>query len=264
MSESLRDIGVVVSDDAFPELDLALRRGRHVDRDDAEWYGFLVEYQAELEQFYRRFGFELTQRSDGFFYLLPVSERLGRRHLNPGEMLVGQALTLLYLDPVSLETGRVVGRDKVLGQLAGAMGSDALIRAFNPKRRRQDPRVAEQTVRVKVAEALRRLAQLGFVDLLEEEQLRLRPALLRFAEPVRGLAAPGERLEELAAAGELVLSPALTNVPDEPEREEGDDLQASEDSAALEDADFPEADQGLEALPLDAEPAIEERTEDEP
>jgi chromosome partition protein MukE len=229
MSEARGDIGTVVSDEVFPEVDLALRRGRHIDGDDTAQYTFLVEFQAELEQFYRRYGFELMHSSDGFFYLLPVSERLGRRHLSSGEMLVGQALTLLYLDPRSLEQGRIVGRDQVLAQLAGTLGIDALVRVFNPKRRRQDERVAEETVRNKVAEALRRLATLGFLDAVEEDRVRLRPALLRFAEPVRGLTAPDEALERLVKRGEVVLTEPGTEPAQEPE-DGGEEAAESDDS----------------------------------
>jgi chromosome partition protein MukE len=93
----------------------------------------------------------------------------------------------------------------VVGQLAQVMGSDALIRAFNPKRRRYDERVAQKTVRSRVGEAVRRLASLGFVELMETDQLRLRAALLRFAEPVRGLSEPAEALARLVAQGEVTL-----------------------------------------------------------
>jgi chromosome condensin MukBEF MukE localization factor len=68
-----------------------------------------------------------------------------------------------------------------------------------------DERAAEEQVRQKFSEALRRLASLGFVELLEEDGLRLRAALMRFAEPVRGQGSPAEALEELVARGELVL-----------------------------------------------------------
>jgi chromosome partition protein MukE len=63
-------------------------------------------------------------------------------------------------------------------------------------------------VRAQVGEALRRLADLGFVDILDETRLRLRPALLRFAEPVRGLADANAALERLVARGEVLLGEA--------------------------------------------------------
>ncbi|HVH44279.1 MAG TPA: chromosome partition protein MukE [Labilithrix sp.] len=195
----------VIRDDAFPELDMALRRGRHVDRDDVVWYALLVDAQDHLEPLYRRYGCELVHKSDGYFYLLPTDDRLGRRHLSPPEMLVGQAMALLYLDPAAVETGGVVTREHVLGHLAGVVGSDALVQMMNPKRRRHDERAAAETVRQAVAGALRRLAGLGFVEGIDDSRYRLRPSLLRFAEPLRGSGSPAARLAELARAGEIVV-----------------------------------------------------------
>lgn len=195
----------VILDECFPELDLALRRGRHVDRNDAEWYALLTDGQELLEPLYRRYGCELIQKSEGYFYLLPTNERLGRRQLSASEMMVGQALALLYLDPKAVEDGGLVTREQVLGHLAGVVGSEALVVALNPKRKRYDERVAAETVRSKVTDAIRRLGLLGFVEQLDEERLRLRPSLMRFAEPVRGSGSPEGELERLVAAGEIVL-----------------------------------------------------------
>ncbi len=195
----------VIVDDAFPDLDLALRRGRHVDRDDAAWFALLVDAQDYLEPLYRRYGCELVQKSDGYFYLLPTLDKLGRRHLSPAEMLVGQALALLYLEPVTVETGAIVSREQVLSHLAGIVGSDVLLGALNPKRKRYDERAAAETVRAKVEGALRRLATLGFVDALDETRYRMRSPLLRFAEPLRGAGSAAAHLESLVASGEIAL-----------------------------------------------------------
>ena len=54
-----------------------------------------------------------------------------------------------------------------------------------------------------IASALRALGKLGFIDLLGDDQLKLRPALMRFVEPVRGLNDPSAALERLMALGEL-------------------------------------------------------------
>ncbi len=208
-----QSLEAVIGDEHFPEMDLALRRGRHIGRDDGTVYDFLVDALDHLEPFYRRFGCELVQRSDGYFYLLPTGDRLGRRQLSAGEMLVGQTLALLYLDPSSLQRGGVVGRDLLLHRLSGLLGTEALVRTLNPRRKRIDERVAAETIRTQIGEALRRLEDLGFVDLVDEGNLRLRPALLRFAEPVRGLSEPTAALEKLVARGELLLA-------DAPERDE--------------------------------------------
>jgi len=224
-------LGDVVADELFPDVDLALRRGRHIDREDDLWYTFLVDAQALLEAFYRRFGCELTHPADGYFYLLPIGDKLGRRHLSVPEMLVGQALTLLYLDPATLQSGGVIKRADALSHLAAVMGGDALTRAFNPKRKRVDERVAQETVRGKFAEALRRLAALGFVDLLDSDALRLRPGLLRFAEPVRGRGSPAEALERLVARGELVLGDGALEIDEVDEVDEDAEEETSGEDA---------------------------------
>jgi chromosome partition protein MukE len=233
-------LGDAVLDEHFPAVDLALRRGRHIDRDDVAWFGFLSDAADVLEPFYRRFGADLVYRSDGFYYLLPTSEGLTTRHLSVAEMLVGQALTLLYLDPATVEQGGRVTREQVVAHLATVMGTDALVRALNPKRRRYDERVAQQTVRARIADALRRLATLGFVDAIGTEELKLRPALLRFAEPVRAAADSNEALTRLVASGELLLTP-LDSVP---EGAEADELDIESSPVAAED-EAPELDPDL-------------------
>jgi len=200
-----------LNDELYPKVDLALRRGRHIGRDDGAMYEYLVDAQPLLEAFYQRFGCELIQKSDGYFYLLPrpSNDALGRRQLSAGEMLVGQTLALLYLDPATLAHGGAVGREVVLQRLSALLGSDVLVRTLDPRRARKgkyDERIAAELVRTKVGEALRHLADLGFVDVLEDARLRLRPALMRFAEPVRGLGDRSAALEQLVRVGEVAIS----------------------------------------------------------
>ncbi len=209
----------VVLDDLFPDVDLALRRGRHVGREDGLMYGFLNDAHDHLEPFYRRFGAELVHKSDGYFYLLPSSGGLGRGHLSAGEMLVGQAMALLYLDPDSLLHGGVVSRELVLQRLESLVGQEDLVRVLHPRLRKVDERVAAETVRTRFGRALRALADLGFVDLVGDDGLRLRPALMRFAEPVRSAGDPAQALALLVARGELELAAAEDAAVEEPEED---------------------------------------------
>jgi chromosome partition protein MukE len=216
-----------INDEHYPEVDLALRRGRHIGRDDGTMYEYIVDAQALLEAFYRRFGCELIQQSDGYYYLLPSGDRLGRRQLSAGEMLVGQTLALLYLDPAMLQHGGIVGREALLQRLSALLGTDVLVRTLDPRRGRRgkyDERIGAEAVRTKVGEALRRLADLGFVDLLDDMRLRLRPALMRFAEPVRDLGDRSVALERLVRVGEVALD---------------DGVQASDEGASLEEDPAP-------------------------
>jgi chromosome partition protein MukE len=80
----------------------------------------------------------------------------------------------------------------------------------------------QRTVRQKVNEALRRLSQLGFVQLLEGDQLRLPPSLMRFAEPVKGLDAPSEALKQLLERGEVSLGPGAADADASPKADDHD------------------------------------------
>ena len=231
----------VVMDPSFPELDVALRRGRHIDRDDLAWYTLLTDAQDHLETFYRRYGGELVHKADGYFYLLPSGDMLSRRQLAPGDMLVGQALALLYLDPATIERGGRIAAEDVIAQLVVVLGSDGLIRAFNPKlKRRYDERIAQKNVRTQVGSAIRHLASLGFVDLAEDGGLKLRPPLLRFAEPVRGMSAPAEALAKLVALGEVALVTDAEPPPGAPDADadgEPGDAAEPDDAGEPDDAD---------------------------
>lgn len=207
----------VIQDSLFPEIDLALRSGRHVDRDDGERYSFVSDAQSLLESFYRRYGCELIHASDGFFYLLPVGDQMGRRQLTAGEMLVGQTLALLYLEPTTVQSGGVTQQSVVMARLASLVGERELIQALNPRRRKYDERVAQENVRMEIVKALRGLASLGFINLEEGEQLRLRLGLLRFAEAVRGLSEPADALSRLIAEGKAV---AQNSVDEDDDSEE--------------------------------------------
>jgi chromosome partition protein MukE len=207
-----------ILDDNFPDADLALRRGRHIGRDDGATYDFLNDALDRLEPFYRRFGCELVQRSEGYFYLLPSGDRFGRRTLSAGEMLVGQVLALMFLDPSTLQRGGIVARELLLQRLANLVATDVLVRTLNPHKRKFDERIAAEVVRTRVADGLRKLADLGFVDLLEDEvSLRLRPALMRFADPVRGLEDPAQALEKLVSRGEVVLGEGADDASEDEE-----------------------------------------------
>lgn len=242
MSSRFTSLEEVVRNLAFPPVDVALRRGRHIDRDDGDWYAFVTDAQDHLEQFYRRYGCELVTRSDGYFYLLPTGDQLSRRHLSAGEMLVGQTLALQYLDPATIQSGGVVTREQLLTRLAGLVGDRDLARALEPRRKRfDDERIVHEIIRRRVAEAVRRLATLGFIELLDEDHLRLRSPLLRFVDPVRGLQDIGAALERLIARGDVVdLSAA-----DEPAEVEHGALDAEPNGD--EDPDESDSDEDWEA-----------------
>ncbi len=195
----------VILDALFPEVDLALRAGRHIDVDEGGRYELLHDALALLEPFYQRYGWELVRSPAGYFFLLPLSEKLPRKHLTTGEMLVGQALALLYLDPVTLETAGSATRSQIVEILQHLVGEERLYLELHPRRRRLDERIAGESVRREIDKAIRSLANLGFCDLVDEERLKLRTPVLRFAEPVQAMEAPTEALARLVARGRAAL-----------------------------------------------------------
>lgn len=212
MSARFASLEDVIQDHAFPAVDVALRRGFHIDRDTGDWYAFVTDAQDHLELFYRRYGCELVRQSDGYFYLLPMGDQLSRRHLTGGEMLVGQTLALHYLDPSTLQSGGIVTREQLLARLASLVGERELAKVLEPRRRRfDDERIVHEIIRTRIAEGIRRLASLGFIELLGEERVRLRAPLLRFTEPVRGLTDAAVAMQRLVARGEIVLTAAADN-----------------------------------------------------
>ena len=210
-----RSLEAVVADGHFPKVDVSLRDGRHVGRDDGTVYEYLVDALDFLEPFYQRFGYDLVHRSEGYFYFLPSGDRGSRRHLSHGEMLVGQTLALMYLDPTTLQQGGVVQRERLLEVLGGLVAIEALALILTPRRKTFDERIAGEAVRAKVAEALRRLATLGFVDAVDDKLLRLRPALMRFADPVRGVGDQHAALARLIQSGEIADAGADPDVEEE-------------------------------------------------
>lgn len=203
MSEGFVHLEQVIQDELFPDIDLRLRRGCHIS--EGEDYQLLLEARALLEPFYRRYGCELVHIEAGYFYLLPQSDRLGRRQLSVAEMLTGQVLALLYLEPESAGSGGVVRRGEALQLLSNLLGEERVLQALNPRRKRRDERTEQEAARRELDQALRALAQLGFIDWRGEDELRLRPPLLRFADPVRGFADPRAALQRLLERGSAVL-----------------------------------------------------------
>ncbi|NJK31222.1 MAG: condensin subunit E [Deltaproteobacteria bacterium] len=226
MTTRYTSLAEVIGSPVFPDVDLALRRGRHIDRDDGDWYQFLTDAQDHLERFYRRYDCELVVQSDGYFFLLPTGKQFSMRRLSEGEMIVGQALALQYLDPSTLQSGGTVTHEQLLTRLANLIDDTELANALNPKKRHTNERVVQETIRTKIASAIQRLSKMGFVDKIEHDRLRLRAPLLRFAAPVRGLADPNAALERLIARGEMARPDAEADEDDEVDDEDDDEVES--------------------------------------
>jgi chromosome partition protein MukE len=198
-----QNIADVVMHPLFAGVDMSLRKGRHIAKDEFEAYEFLMDANHLLEPFYAKYSCQLVYQNDGYFYLLPSGDQLGNRHLSAGEMLIGQALTLLYFDPNSLSRGGIVTKEQVITRLVAIVGTEALVKIFHPRKKKINEKVMGDLIRSKLSDSLRRLAAIGFIESLEEERYKLKSSLMRFAEPVRTAGDQQVALESLISKGEV-------------------------------------------------------------
>jgi chromosome partition protein MukE len=197
-----RSIGDVIRDERFAEIDVALRKGRHVGVEDVEHFAFLEEARPLLDEFYGAYDWDLAADDAGFFYLLPRGE-LGGAELSANAMLVGQACLLLKLDPQTVRSHDRVTRSQLLELLGAVVGEEELARRLTGAKDRRETRRIE-LVHQKLGGALKELHRLGFVQVSRDEVV-LRSALVRFAEPVRGDGDWRSRLPDLVRRGYVVV-----------------------------------------------------------
>ena len=203
MSSNFHSIEDVIWSDLFPKIDIALRKGYHISSHEDDLYEFLLDAQDILEPFYRRLGAELIWKSDRYFYLLPRGDKLSRSTLSTGEMLVGQVLALLYLDPSTLEFRGEVSYDLVLQRLSGFFSGKKLLAILEGRQRKYNERTGEEEIRKSIRRALRSLRKMGFITRVEQGHYQLHSSLMRFVEPVRGAAEQEKALRNLIQKGEI-------------------------------------------------------------
>lgn len=202
----------VVLDRLFPDVDVRLREGVHLCRDDREQFAFVTEAYPFLEPLYSRYGYDLVRADAGYIYLKPHA-RVRQATLSRACMLVGHALATLFLDPAIFAAGVPVSRSRLLELLEQAVGQERLLRTLRLVKRARNTSIETQNLRRAVDGALRTLDQLGFVR-VRDEAITLRPPLFRFVEAVRGA------VDERIAMTDLLGSDGDPDV--EPEADEDD------------------------------------------
>ena len=86
-----------IANPIFPAVDSLLRSGRHISTDQLDNHAFLMDFQNELDGFYRRYNVELIRAPEGFFYLRPKARPLiARSVLSELEMLVGKCFAIVF------------------------------------------------------------------------------------------------------------------------------------------------------------------------
>ncbi len=202
-----RTLESVLSDPVFPAIDVNLRSGRHYSLDgDVAEYEFLQACEGILQEFYRRYGCRLVHGPESYYYLLSDGDLLGQRRLSIAEMLIGQTLALMRMDPAYLSRNGHIPDEKLLVMLENVLGTERLFALLAPRSRGKDRETDARRIREETEKALNGLQRLGFVRRLIEDETRWlapRPAVMRFADPVREGANLEESLRRLAARDEI-------------------------------------------------------------
>lgn len=196
----------VLQDPLFPDVDVGLRSGRHYSLDgDIREYEFLQTAHEYIEALYKRYGCRLLHGPESYYYLLSDGLLLGSRHMTVAEMLVGQTLALMRMDPAFLVRNGRIPEEKLIAMMEHLVGQERLLAFLAPRTRGRDRGTDARKVRDEVEKALHSLQRLGLVRRIVDGDERLvlpRPAIMRFAEAVRDASDPSEALKRLVARGE--------------------------------------------------------------
>lgn len=207
MYETLAD---VIVDSLFVKADLELRRGSHISAsNDIFLFNFLVAAQHLLEPFYDAYRVQLILGSEGYFYLLPdhnvVPPPLGSHKLSILEMLAGQTIALMRLDPKWLATNGRIPELSILELMEHILGQERLL-GYVGRKRGRDRENEAKNLREQFSGALRTLKGLGFIQREGKGSgavILPQTAIMRFADPVRGRDSFVEALERLIRDGEI-------------------------------------------------------------
>lgn len=172
----------------FAEIDMALRRGRHISRSEIGTYEFITQNFDEFESFYAAYGTRLIQHPDGFFFLLAKGSLMPTRILSRGVMHLGMFIAFKRRDP---DLTRSDGRMSISGliqDLETSVPAETLAQVYAPKQRvsLEGERIHSEVMRV-----LKVLAELDFIE-TNGDQLTANEAINRFAELAKHSNAPTE------------------------------------------------------------------------
>ncbi|MDP0202691.1 chromosome partition protein MukE [Glaesserella parasuis] len=200
-----------IANPIFPQLDSQLRAGRHISLEALDEHAFLMDYQSELEQFYRRYHVELIRAPEGFFYLRPkASTLIARSAMSEMEMLVGKVLCYLYLSPERLAQQGIFHYDEVYDELLNLADETKLLKAINPRSTGSD--LDKAKLAEKVGGALRRLGRLGMITRVGDQNSKkfvISESVFRFGADVRTGDDPREAQLRLIRDGEAINPTAI-------------------------------------------------------
>ncbi|MGL4456343.1 MAG: chromosome partition protein MukE [Plesiomonas sp.] len=194
----------------FPVLDSMLRSGRHIGLDDLDNHAFLMDFQSELDDFYRRYHVELIRAPEGFFYLRPRSTTLiARSVLSALDMLVGKVLCYLYLSPERLAQEGIFTVADLHDELMNLADESKLLKLVNNRSTGSD--LDRKKLHDKVNTSMNRLRRLGMVVMIGDSgKFRISEAVFRFGADVRSGDDPREAQLRMIRDGEAMAADSLS------------------------------------------------------
>ncbi|SUB63391.1 condesin subunit E [Plesiomonas shigelloides] len=174
-----------IANPIFPVLDSQLRAGRHIGLEDLDNHAFLMDFQGELDEFYRRYNVELIRAPEGFFYLRPRSTTLiARSVLSELDMMVGKVLCYLYLSPERLAQEGIFTVADLYDELLNLADETKLLKLVNNRSTGSD--LDRKKLQEKVNTSLNRLRRLGMLVMIGDSgKFRISEAVFRFGADVR-------------------------------------------------------------------------------
>lgn len=216
MTDNLQDVispklAAAIANPLFPAVDSQLRSGKHIGTEHLDNHAFLLDFQTELDLFYRRYNVELIRAPEGFFYLRPKATTLiARSVLTELEMLVGKVLCYLYLSPERLAQQGIFSTQEVYDELLNLADEGKLLKAVNQRSSGSD--LDKQKLAEKVRAAIARLRRLGMIYTVGEPnsgKFTISESVFRFGAEVRAGDDPLEAQLRLIRDGEAATPQSL-------------------------------------------------------
>ncbi len=216
MTDNLQEIisptlAAAIANALFPSVDSQLRGGKHIGTEQLDNHAFLMDFQQELDGFYRRYNVELIRAPEGFFYLRPKATTLiARSVLSELEMLVGKVLCYLYLSPERLAQQGIFSTQEVYDELLNLADEGKLLKAVNQRSSGSD--LDKQKLAEKVRAAIGRLRRLGMIQTVGEQnsgKFTISESVFRFGAEVRSGDDPLEAQTRLIRDGEAATAQSL-------------------------------------------------------
>ena len=170
---------MIYSNPHFPEIDITLRRGGHINRSfDIVWYQFLLDHFDEFKDFYERYHCSLIKHQEGFFFLLSQGDILKTKILPKACMHLGLFLAFKKIDPEITRTFGKLTMEQLFQAMETMVPHEILQKVYAPK---QKEAVQYSRIRDAIRNALDTLKDLQFIK-ITGDTIQITDAISRFME----------------------------------------------------------------------------------